>query len=216
MITHVNHYPSFPLIAHFAFDTLVFFAISLRIVSFSIVGDTFGARMRSFFRGDGLPNLSRSLLYGGQLYYLSVTYFASNRHTLMSSTSTAIGFNLLLIVMMLAPVSAVYHDMFVIPHIAVDSVMACRVFRGIKLGYIRDTDNITSTPLTTLRFAPRDHSAAISVGMSHYEIHNIQPSDHSFVIEMTKTAQSGIIQVTDGPEQISLHLQKYYVGHDQM
>jgi len=199
MITHVNHYPSFPLIAHFAFDTLVFFAISLRIVSFSIVGDTFGARMRSFFRGDGLPNLSRSLLYGGQLYYF-----------------TAIGFNLLLIVMMLAPVSAVYHDMFVIPHIAVDSVMACRVFRGIKLGYIRDTDNITSTPLTTLRFAPRDHSAAISVGMSHYEIHNIQPSDHSFVIEMTKTAQSGIIQVTDGPEQISLHLQKYYVGHDQM
>jgi hypothetical protein len=191
MITQVNHYPSFPLIAHFSFDTLVFLAISLRIASFSIVGDTFGSWMRSFFRGDGLPNLSRSLLYGGQLYYLSVTYFASNRHTLMCSSSTAIGFNLLLLVMMLAPVSAVYHAMFIMPHIAVDSVMACRVFRGIKLGYIKDASN--TSPLTTIFFTPRDHSAAISVGMSHHEIHNVQPSDQSFVIEMTKTTQSKII-----------------------
>jgi hypothetical protein len=72
IVVQVERYGSIPVIAHFVFDTFVFLAISVRIVSFSIVGDTFGAQMRSFFRGDGLPNLSRSLLYGGQLYYLSV------------------------------------------------------------------------------------------------------------------------------------------------
>jgi hypothetical protein len=70
IVTRIEQYASIPLIAHFVFDTLVFLAISARIVSFSIVGDTFGERMRSFFRGDGLSILSRSLLYGGQLYYM--------------------------------------------------------------------------------------------------------------------------------------------------
>jgi hypothetical protein len=55
------------------FDTLVFVAISLRVVSCSIVGDTFGARIKSFFGGVGLPALSRSILQGGQLYYSFVT-----------------------------------------------------------------------------------------------------------------------------------------------
>jgi hypothetical protein len=44
-------YVSIPILVHAAFDTLVFFAISFRIISFSIVGDTFSARMMSFFRG---------------------------------------------------------------------------------------------------------------------------------------------------------------------
>jgi hypothetical protein len=70
IITRVERYASFPLLARLAFDTLVLLAISVRIVSISIVGDTFGERMRSFVRGDGLPNLSRSLLHGGQLYYV--------------------------------------------------------------------------------------------------------------------------------------------------
>jgi hypothetical protein len=51
------------------YDTLVFLAISIRIVSYSIEGETFSGRVRSFLRGDGLPHLSRSLLKGGQLYY---------------------------------------------------------------------------------------------------------------------------------------------------
>jgi hypothetical protein len=72
IITRVEHYALISLIVHVIFDTLVFLAIPLRLLSFSIMGDTFGARMRSFFRGDGLPGLSRSLLYGGQLYYLLV------------------------------------------------------------------------------------------------------------------------------------------------
>jgi hypothetical protein len=70
IIIRVEHYVVIPLLVQIVYDTLVFLAISLRILSFSFMGDTFGARMRSFLRGDGLPSLSKSLLYGGQLYYL--------------------------------------------------------------------------------------------------------------------------------------------------
>jgi hypothetical protein len=62
-----------PLFLHSIMDTLAFIAISFRIVSYSLVGDTFSARMRSFFRGSGLPSVSKSILQGGQLYYLFVT-----------------------------------------------------------------------------------------------------------------------------------------------
>jgi len=55
---------------HAIYDTLVFLAISFRILSYTVVGDTFEARVKSFFRGTGLPSLSRSILQGGQLYYL--------------------------------------------------------------------------------------------------------------------------------------------------
>jgi hypothetical protein len=70
IIIRVEHYGAISLLVHVVFDTLVFLAISLRLSSFSIMGDTFGARVRSFLRGDGLSSLSRSLLYDGQLYYL--------------------------------------------------------------------------------------------------------------------------------------------------
>jgi hypothetical protein len=68
--TKVAHFSILPIAVNSIFDALVFIAISLRVVSYSIVGDTYSARMKSFVRGDGLPILSKSLLQGGQLYYL--------------------------------------------------------------------------------------------------------------------------------------------------
>jgi len=71
----VKEYTPVPFILNAVYDTLVFIAISLRIVSHSLAGDTFGAYMRSFLRGDGLPVLSKSVMQGGQLYYSFVTVF---------------------------------------------------------------------------------------------------------------------------------------------
>jgi hypothetical protein len=42
------------------------------------------------------------------------------------------------VVLNLGPVSEAYKLMFVIPRIALDSSMACLVFRGLKLGLIED------------------------------------------------------------------------------
>jgi hypothetical protein len=57
----------------------------------------------------------------------------------MFSSSMEMVFGILLLVMVLSPVSDVYHIMFIVPYIALVSVMACRVFREVKLGYIKDT-----------------------------------------------------------------------------
>jgi hypothetical protein len=67
-----QHYASAPVLLNAIMDTLIFIAISFRVISYSLVGNTFGARMRSFFRGDGLSIIAKSVLQGGQLYYLSV------------------------------------------------------------------------------------------------------------------------------------------------
>jgi hypothetical protein len=72
IITGITRYVSITVLAHAAFDTLVFLTISARIISFSMVGNTYSARIKSFFRGDGLPSLTRSLLLGGQAYYVLV------------------------------------------------------------------------------------------------------------------------------------------------
>jgi tetrahydromethanopterin S-methyltransferase subunit C len=71
--TKLEHFGALPVFLNSFMDTLIFVAISFRIISYSLVGDTFNARMRSFFRGAGLPSLSKSILQGGQLYYLFVT-----------------------------------------------------------------------------------------------------------------------------------------------
>jgi len=72
IIITVNYHSVIPLILQSAFDTFIFIAISFRIASYSMVGDTFVARIKSLFRGRGLPHLSRSIIQGGQLYYLFV------------------------------------------------------------------------------------------------------------------------------------------------
>jgi hypothetical protein len=74
IIVSVNVALVVPIFLHTTFDTLVFIAISLRIASYSMVGDNFRTRLKSLFRGQGLPRLSRCIILGGQLYYLFVVF----------------------------------------------------------------------------------------------------------------------------------------------
>jgi hypothetical protein len=68
----------------------------------------------------------------------------------------------LLVILILAPVPRAYPVMLIAPHIALDSAVACRVFRGIKLGYLSDADTVASK-YNSMRFAQR---AATSTGSS--------------------------------------------------
>jgi hypothetical protein len=63
-----------PIMLNAVNDTLIFIAITYRILSYSVVGNSRSARARSFFEADGLPRLSKALLQGGQLYYLCVIH----------------------------------------------------------------------------------------------------------------------------------------------
>jgi hypothetical protein len=67
--TQVEKYAFAPAVLNLILDTLVFVAISFRIASNSIEGDTFRAFVKSFLRGEGLPKFSKSLLQDGQIYY---------------------------------------------------------------------------------------------------------------------------------------------------
>ena len=66
-------YATVPIILTVVNDTLVFLAISYRMVSSAMVSCTWSARARSFFTGEGLHQLSKALLQSGQVYYLSVS-----------------------------------------------------------------------------------------------------------------------------------------------
>ena len=70
ILTAVRSYVFVPVVLNAINDTLIFLAISYYIGSYTIVGASWGARAKSFFRADGLPRLSKALLQGGQLYYL--------------------------------------------------------------------------------------------------------------------------------------------------
>ena len=56
--------------------------------------------------------------------------------------------------MLLAPnIPAVYHPMLFIPNIALENAMACRVYRAVKLGFIKRTQS------TQFDISVRSHSA---------------------------------------------------------
>jgi hypothetical protein len=59
-----------PIVFNAVNDTLIFVAITYHMLSHTVIGDGWRARARSFFEADGLPNFSKALLRGGQLYYL--------------------------------------------------------------------------------------------------------------------------------------------------
>ncbi|KIJ50923.1 hypothetical protein M422DRAFT_74371 [Sphaerobolus stellatus SS14] len=135
IIKAVKPFSSAGIIATACYDTLVFVAVSWRIITKSAMGD----KTQSFFRGRNLPHVSRELLRGGQLYYL-----------------LTVGGNIILMALLLAPsVPPVIRDMFPILNMALENSMACRVFRNIKLGskgspsQINDSGNSNNNLLPT-------------------------------------------------------------------
>ncbi|OCB90290.1 hypothetical protein A7U60_g2464 [Sanghuangporus baumii] len=108
-------------------DTLVLFAISLRLVYNASGTNKSGARLKSIWHGSTLPQISKSILQSGQQYYL-----------------ITVGWNVLAMAMILAPsVPPVYRAMFTIPSVAVENCMACKVYRDVKFGVIQSMNNLT-------------------------------------------------------------------------
>lgn len=54
-------------------DSLVFLAISLKLMSNNSPDKSFTGRFKTFFRGNGMTSISKALFKGGQIYYLYVT-----------------------------------------------------------------------------------------------------------------------------------------------
>jgi hypothetical protein len=78
------------------------------------------------------------------------------------------GLNVVVIAMIIVPQSPLLHAVFIIPHVALESAMACRVFRSLRLHFIVEIDGSTAQISTQpLQFAvvldPRMASADGSV-----------------------------------------------------
>ncbi|KAJ7686235.1 hypothetical protein B0H17DRAFT_848313, partial [Mycena rosella] len=105
-------------------DTLVFFAISYRLVSNfgtqeqTWCEQTWGTRLKMMFSGAHLPIFSKALFADGQMYYMItvVTNIVS------------------MLLVYIPTVSLVYHGFLVVPSVMLSSIMACRVYRNMKLG----------------------------------------------------------------------------------
>ncbi|KZP15560.1 hypothetical protein FIBSPDRAFT_1048068 [Athelia psychrophila] len=119
-----------------AFDTSVSMAITLRIISYSTDGRAPGSLNWHLLRGKGLPRIFGDLLKGGQQFY-----FLTIGVTLMGACTVFM------------PVDSIYRMGLTQPALAIESVMACRVFRNVVLSCNQfkegtyATDNILLTTI---------------------------------------------------------------------
>jgi hypothetical protein len=103
-------------IATAIYDTLMYLVISWQLASLATV-DRWQDQLRSFITGDGLGWLSKVLLQSGQVYYF-----------------ITISFNICTTIFIYNPsIPAVWNPLFVPINATVTSIMACRLFRELKL-----------------------------------------------------------------------------------
>jgi len=102
------------------FDTLVFVLITWRIGRVSLdplAEKSWVSCMSSILRGNGLPQFSQSVVRHGQKYFLSTVIL-----------------NVAVIVMLLTPaVPSTLHTLFLIPAVAMQNALACRIYRETLL-----------------------------------------------------------------------------------
>jgi len=124
-----NAYIAIPILLTAVNDTLVFLAISYRMVSIAMVKSTWRAWIKSFFTGDGLLYLSKVLLQSGQVYYfitIGVAIIAS-------------------VFILYGTIPVELRAILVRPYFSLESAMACRVFRVVFLGVTQE-DTLRSIP----------------------------------------------------------------------
>ncbi|KAJ6566442.1 hypothetical protein B0H19DRAFT_940181, partial [Mycena capillaripes] len=140
-------------------DTIVFFAISYRLVAnFAHAQQTRGDQVKELFSGASLPAFSKSLFMDGQMYYM-VTVVTNIVTTVMVYVRTS---------------SSLYHGLLVIPNVTLTSMMACRVYRNTMLGLTRVGGEELSLPtlanghqsiqLSGVQFAPQGSGMTRSEG----------------------------------------------------
>ncbi|KAK7694027.1 hypothetical protein QCA50_003603 [Cerrena zonata] len=129
----INSLVAFVAIA--VYDTLVFIAISCKLLTFSYAQD-WKARIRLFFCGENMGYISKGLLQSGQIYYL--ISICGNFLVVLFFTLNRIPPSLKVVFAML--------------NIAVQNAMACRVFRYLRLGFINSYSIDPSTDISLPRF----------------------------------------------------------------
>ncbi|KAJ7033493.1 hypothetical protein C8F04DRAFT_957669 [Mycena alexandri] len=131
---HVSAFAGLAGIVLMVHDTIVFFAISYRLIAHSRAEQQApGGKVKALFSGANLPAFSKSLFMDGQMYYM-----------------VAVVANIVATVMAYVRVTPVYHGFLVIPNVMLTSIMACRVYRNTKLGVTHGDADLMLPTLNTL------------------------------------------------------------------
>lgn len=143
----VNNYAAAGVVAATIYDSLVFFAISYRLITFHSPNDSWRTRTRCLFRGEGLHETSKTLVKSGQIYYAYVHNLYFLQAILKASRSTA-AINLLAVAAAYSTLPPLLRLSIGIPCLSLPNLMACTVYRSMRLGLIKD-DLLSSTPSAT-------------------------------------------------------------------
>ncbi|KAF7969572.1 hypothetical protein HWV62_26871 [Athelia sp. TMB] len=131
-------YAAFPVYATFFGDTMVFVAITYRLMADAATGDDWHSRLLSMVQGRGLRRLSRSLLQSGQLYYFAaILFFFANLAALESPLITTTADHVILVNM----------------YTSFTNMMACLALRSVILGNLQREGVATELSSTALAAA---------------------------------------------------------------
>jgi len=136
--TSIKPFVAATFIVSFVHDTLVFAGISYKFATstpMAKTSETAVGKLRAVL-GFDLPKFSKKVLQGGQQYYL-----------------ITVGGNIVCMACILSPkLPPFLQAMFTIPNSALETSMACRVYREIKLGILTSDPTMLSrtTRTTTL------------------------------------------------------------------
>ncbi|KAF8953402.1 hypothetical protein BDZ97DRAFT_1767467 [Flammula alnicola] len=177
--TSVKSYVSASFIIPLVHDTLIFIAISWRLMGNAHVDHNFKSGFRTLLLGHYLPAFSRAMLQDGQMYYLS-------------SLTTG----LLSVILLFIPAAPTYKILFTVPNVALTHIMACRVFRNTKFGRFREA----SISTMQLRFtAANDRTTGPGIPLSLARQARIRRRSDSNIQNITDREEKDIaIELSDG------------------
>ncbi|KAJ3479089.1 hypothetical protein NLI96_g9302 [Meripilus lineatus] len=122
----VNMYCATTSVTVMVFDTTVFLAISGRLLLYTLA-ESWSGRIRLFFSGNGIPRLSKMLMRSGQQYYLISALVNIAAVALLFAPSLQLRPGL--------------RSLGIVPSLVIHNIMACRVYREVKLGLLSNTGN---------------------------------------------------------------------------
>jgi hypothetical protein len=163
LVVRAKKYDSAAGIVLTVYDTLVFLAISYRLVSnfTKTQHQTPWEQIKALFSGSDLPAFSKTLLTDGQIFYMCVSnlllHIAASIPFLLLSARITVMVNIVASLIVHFPVGPVYHALLTIPSVTLTSILTCRVYRRTRLGVVRGHRELTLPTLNPL--GPRGNLA---------------------------------------------------------
>ncbi|KAF7986414.1 hypothetical protein HWV62_31145 [Athelia sp. TMB] len=134
-------------IINLIYDTLVYLSVSWQLAGFSVGEHSRKQRILAFTTGKGLLGLSKALLRNGQLYYLCAVFLYFIQPVppdFLPSTNIMFGVATIICLYSDQVTALAYKSILAPLHVCFASILACQVYRELKLGMIVNTSRFST------------------------------------------------------------------------